>query len=324
MFEDLFRKSFGLPPQRQQPSSSSGSTVNRAEGADDSQTAPGVVEVAAAAATAQKALLEAADRGEDSLAMDPDVARLLAELQTEFDADCSDADGDDLEEGQENAADGDEHETAAGKENNQNVCDTGSDRTGNPANEHNGSLHDTSGEAPGSVSPSRGGVCERELADGTRNGVLERGGVAQENDSIAAGFLGSHAQQGRIDISRMKIDGSERGARTGPRPRSAPSACLSAGGFSRLSRSSSSHLARTASQKLLQATKEAEGRTSRDAQDGGGGSRRAPNSVILQLGGKMDVVKRNADALQVCQGASMAHFPGKSRWGLAVTVRFRR
>lgn len=248
------------------------------------------MEAAAAAATAsvdeEGVTLELQGGGEE-LAADPDVARLLSELQAELDADCSD--GSDTEEGEDEGEGEGRGEDA--KNENENENDDGS----------HGCLEAT-GDKP-----------KPEAKDPPS---LPRARDQQSAESALVGQVGSQPQteppreggqeRGKIDVSRMKIDAPHSCSRQrgGPRPHSAPSACLSAGGFSRLSSraSSSSLFGRTVSQKLLQATKEAEKQRAAalsEAPERGG----AGVAVALLPRSSISAAKQNAEALQVRRAA---------------------
>lgn len=307
VFEDLYRETHGLPPRKKRPAStrrSSSSTADTEHSGDDQDAETGV---AAGAETVEDTDEDtAAVEGEDGrLVDDSDVARLLAELQADFDTD----DGSDLEAG-EPGADGETPEIVTGKENEQASAladgGTGCAESRNRA-QHGEALQKTANglEASGiSSSPS----CPREGAKQDGDEVpVARGGnrtqsdedrhAATDGDQKAAEGNESRSTQRRVDISRMKIDAPERGSRAGPRPQSAPSACLSSGKFSRLSRASSSHLARTVSQKVLKATKEAEERASSEARQGEDMRHRAPGSASARANNdRSHATRRRGDA----------------------------
>lgn len=233
----------------------------------------------------------------DGLAADPEVARLLAELQAELDDDCSDGSGTEAggEMDEDGAEDDDDDESEGGEGQGEQEGDGGvrrlveADGHGKKA----GKEHLTAKEKQQQQQQQQSVVeCTARTATvGDGQALLCRG--EQQN------LLLRPEEGGRIDISRIKIDGP----RPQARPRSAPSACLSAGGFSRVSSRtcSSSRLARTVSQKLLQATKEAE--LQRAALSDGQGAVPprpcSPASAIACADGRINVVKRNAEALQV-------------------------
>lgn len=234
---------------------------------------------------------------EEELAADPDVARLLTELQAELDADCSDA-----EVGEDDGGEEDAHNDNDNGNGNDNDNDNDNERDGSSngcpeAAEDKPEPKNTNQPSPSSPSARKE---QKRPVPGTTTGRAEF--QPQQTDPSRRD---GQERGGRIDISRMKIDAPphhRNRQRGGPRPRSAPSACLSAGGFSRLSSrtSSSSRLARTVSQKLLQATKEAEEQrraTASSEEKGRGGAGLA--AAIAQADGKISVVKQNAQALQV-------------------------
>lgn len=248
------------------------------------------------------------------LATDPDVMRLLAELQAGLvdDPNCC-SDGSDAEVGGEGKGRAEEDEDEDDNDDKKKETDEG----------HRGADQEGQEEAAGD-----------ETKDGTNGPRLaseEQHPAGRESAAAvaAAGKERASSPRGgehhnpevvrRVDISRMKIDGG------GPqaRPRSAPSACLSAGGFSRLSSraSSSLRLARTVSQRLMEATREVDGRRAPEAQGGGGDCGRGAGrgeavgrlwpstsaSRIAQADERIDVVKQNAEALQVCKGSPMSN-----------------
>lgn len=229
--------------------------------------------------------LELQDGGEE-LAADPEVARLLSELQTELDdADGSDdsntEDGGD-EEGE--LEDGEDGENESGDGDSSHGCSEAA----------RGEAESERRDAPSSPTAREQRSKERSLA----------GPAAESHPQTEPSRQDDGQERGKkIDISRMKIDAPHRcnRQRGGPRPSSAPSACLSAGGFSRLSSraSSSSRLSRAVSQKLLQAMKEKEAGEERaaalsEAQGRGG---MEVEAALRQR--SINVVKQNAEALQV-------------------------
>ncbi|CAM9822166.1 unnamed protein product, partial [Scytosiphon promiscuus] len=268
VFEDLYRENHGLPP-RKGKEGLIGENHRRAE----TESA-----VATSAAESEResepgAGGESVEGEEDELAADPDVARLLAELQVEFDGDCSDG-------------------KRAGKENPPSL---------QPAmkKEQQHLQQNSSGSRP---------------TMGTREG-----GPAVPPRDDEQDHLVRQEEGGRIDISRIKIDGP----RQRTRPRSAPSACLSAGGFSRVSSRtcSSSRLARTVSQKLLQATKEAEEQRAALSEGQAAMPPRpcTPASAIARADGRINVVKRNAETLQASMSVKRTSYlnarqPRAARW----------
>lgn len=249
--------------------------------------------------------LDPADSVEgDGLASDPDVAHLLAELQSEFDAAINSGDSDrdeeednDIDEAYENEACENE---AAGEE---RAGTTEGNCTASEKGEHAAEITAESG----SDFQEEGVSTSAPLLDHHREQARRRHGAArsvtgERQHSATCSSVPRKEEQGRLDISRIKIDRFEGDARAGgePRPLSAPSVCLSAGGFSRLSRTSSSHLSRTVSQKLLQVAKEAERASSEVAPDAGCVLRQKQGSpVVSQVDARIHVVKQNADALQV-------------------------
>lgn len=294
VFEALYRESHGLPP-RIKPAASSRESTDECQGAE--------TEAEEAATQREDTTPELAGADEGGLAADGEVARLLDELQKEFDVDCSDSGGE--------VDDGEEYRSAVGKENEPNQSDAGgtsrgSDKEGQPLRSDDDQV---AGKSPRSRHRDR-------AKQHTEYLVLRTGGDAPadrpplppEEGDIEEELLLPHGQRGRVDISRMKIDGPKRRTGVGPRPRSAPSACLSAGGFSRLSRTSSLHLTRTASQKLLQATKEAQEKESSEGQELGEVLRRAPGSLVAQADSRIDVVQQKADGLQVSRAVGKAHW----------------
>lgn len=276
IFEDLYRETHGLPPRKKRPTSIRGSSpVDPSPLENDDQDAE--TEVPAEKSDEDTAVAEGTD---GRLVDDTDVARLLAELQADIDTDDSDW------EAGEPGMDGEAPETTTGKDSEQVPADTTCVES--RCAEQGGKLQvvdDLEVAADRSCPSSQ--IQDRPNQDGDEPSVAQSRGTQPEEDrptvdgshQRAAEDKLSRAMEHRVDISRMKIDGPQRGARVGPRPQSAPSACFSSGKFSRLSRTSSSRLSRTVSQKVLKATKEAEERASSEAQQGGGIQRRAPGSV---------------------------------------------
>lgn len=257
--------------------------------AGDASSSGDMQEVGGAVAEAGEAPIDPliTDGARGELATDPDVARLLADLQKELDTDCRDSDGGKSKEQEEDGSD--EDETATGKKNKQGLVSCAGCRQSNNTEQECGT--------------------DRRSVGSARSGHLTEGKAVEvgaqpdfdltpsEHDRRATAL--TPVQDTSIDISRMKVDGVESRRRAGPRPRSAPSAC-----GSRLSRtpSGSSRLARSVSQKVLEATKKAE-RASSKEQKAGGVPHLSGGSRIAQAGDKIHVVKQNADALQVCSGA---------------------
>lgn len=238
----------------------------------------------------------------DGLASDPDVAHLLAELQSEFDAAIHSGDSDrdeeedyDIDEAYENEACENE---AAGEE---RAGTTEGNCTGSEKGENEAEITAESGSDLQEEGVSTSAPLDHHREQARRRNGAARSVTGERQHSATCSTAPRKEEQGRLDISRIKIDGFEGDARAGePRPLSAPSVCLSAGGFSRLSRTSSSHLSRTVSQKLLQAAKEAERASSEVAPDAGCVLRQKQGSpVVSQADARIHVVKQNADALQV-------------------------
>lgn len=233
--------------------------------------------------------------GDDELAEDPDVARLVDLLHKDLDSDsCTDSEaGTDIGSSQDSDDSGAESRV---KDENDDECGRGA-RDGKGRSTGRWKLgdleHDASEERLVSGDAEDGQADERESRRATKD-RQEEPSSTQRNE--VQHHLTQQQPQGRIDISRMKIDGAERGTAAGPRPRSAPSACRSAGDFSRLSRTSSSHLARTVSQKLLQAEREFAQQKYLDAKEL---APAPPFLAIAEPGVGIDTVRQNADALQV-------------------------
>ena len=271
------------------------------------------VEAAAAAAKeeeADAARLGAREEGErtrdpqehgEHLSTDPEVARLLAELQDELDSGCC-SDGSSSREGGERGVgeeDDEEEKEKEDEEENENENDTENEKE-----------KEKDGGARNIQAVAEKETAERENKRPPLSPLREKKATQSGRAPSTGSTLPPQAERGHqedrggIDISRMKIDGPPHHThwrRGMARPQSAPSACLSAGGFSKLSRaSSSSRIARTVSQKLLQATKEAEEQRAAGISEArGGGCRNSVASAIAQADGRIDVVKQNAEALQV-------------------------
>lgn len=301
IFEDLYRETHGLPLRKKQLTN----------------VCSGVHDVEPQHERREDMPVDPSGAEENELAMDSEVARLLAALQIEFDADFDESNGE-IEEGDGEVVEGgdkDDDELSAGKEKKQGNCDDKGTR--DRRCESDKQLEKTTGEAKTrSSQPDHRHQGEREgdrVAETDRRAQDDTVPPERQENRNSSGLLLPHTQQGRIDIGRMKIDGSERGSNVGPRPHSAPSACMSAGGFSRLSRASSSNLSRTVSQKLLKATKEVHERESSEAQEVGGKLRQTPGFAIAQADDRINVVKQNADALQVCCRTTIANICGKQR-----------
>ena len=109
VFEDLYRETHGLPPRKKRTASIRGSSIVDTERSGDEQDEETGV-VAGGEAEEETPAVEGEDGG---LADDSDVARLLAELQANFDTDGSDS------EAGESGVDGEAPEVATGKENEQ-------------------------------------------------------------------------------------------------------------------------------------------------------------------------------------------------------------
>ena len=242
-------------------------------------------EATPAAVDEEGASLELQDSGEE-LAADPEVARLLSELQTELDADGSD--GSDTEDG------GDEEREREGGEDGKNE----DENDGGDDDSNHGCLEAAAGKPESEQKYEPSARREQQLKESSLTGPAR-------SHPQTESYRQDGQERGTIDISRMKIDAPQRcnRQRGGPRPRSAPSACLSAGGFSRLSSraSSSSRLSRAVSQKLLQAMKEKEAEeelaVALSEAPGRGGAE--VEAALRQR--SINVVKQNAEALQVRQ-----------------------
>lgn len=247
---------------------------------------------------------------QEGLADDPEVSRLLAELQNEStasDGSESDADVEGGEQAIGAASDGRSTHEAC------DACDRTDQRARNARSDNlNGRNAPDSVQRPFALGSDISDTPENRGKDrDPRNADEKRiDGVSPlilGNDNIDGEADFSRAKRhDRVDISRIKIDGTERGARAGPRPQSAPSTYWSAGGGSRLSRTSSSCLARTVSQKLLQATQDAKELSSFEAQQGERSQRFTEGSKIARANGRISAVMQDADALQVCVGEGVA------------------
>lgn len=302
MFEDLFRETHGLPPHKQHRACPN---ENLAETLVDHGE-----DLVTMEKSEQKRLdhVEEDNDNEEGLATDPDVARLLAALKQELDIDDSGVA--DSQIGSQKETDDDEIDRYC--ENNEREVgndglgdgegDDGVGRTEEPEGDNNAKAPILTAEiGHHKVEEGKDGVGREEgMEDKDEPNRRER------NVEIPLPCMQRQGQQqGRIDISRMKIDGSEHaggaGMAAGPRPRSAPpSYCVSAGGFSKLSRKSSSHLARTVNHKLLQAAKEKEvGEQSSEANKESGAAQ-AGSAITQQTGVGIATVRQNAEALQVC------------------------
>lgn len=301
VFEDLYRETHGLPPRRK-----------RVTETDNSGERHSGIELTV---EADKEERRACSEGKSSggLEADPDIARLIALLQErELELDTSNSSVGDAGSGvgsQEDGGTGDGTEKAEGEMDEQatggdqldmgggeGIDIYGGGRWRRGRSNVSGQGHD---DAAKSVPTERAGDTrqnERLLCGGREGSAGER-----ERDNSVENLSPEQQQKcrqqlGRIDISRTKIDGTERGAAAGPRPSSAPSAFLSAGGFSRLSRTPSSHFARTVGQKLLHAEKVLAERLLVDAQEE---ALMKPSLAIAEARVKIDVVRQSADALQV-------------------------
>ncbi|CAM9838969.1 unnamed protein product, partial [Ectocarpus sp. 8 AP-2014] len=316
IFEDLYRETHGLPPRKQNHAyvQHDGDEGNCRP--EEIHGAP-EVESSAPPAAAVREGWGGGSRGHDGgggegcceLATDPDVVRLLGELQAGLvdDPNCC-SDGSDAEVGGEGKgrAEEDEDDNEDDNDDKKKETDEGDRATDQEGQEAAGDETKDGTNGPRLASE------EQHPAGGESAAAAVAAAVAgKERASSPRG--GEHHNPEvvrRVDISRMKIDGG------GPqaRPRSAPSACMSAGGFSRLSSraSSSSRLARTVSQRLMEATREVEGQRAPKAQGGGGDCGRGAGrgeaagrlrpstsaSRIAQADERIDVVKQNAEALQ--------------------------
>lgn len=295
VFEDLYRETHGLP--RRKPEPANGVSDKGSPGPNEFPTAgvEAVMEAAAAEVDVatprsreeEEATRDPQDDGDD-LAADPEVARLLDELQDELDAGCC-SDGSDSEEGGEEGVEGEDGEEERKSEQEDENEDEKDDGARNIEAVEEKTATESKDPPP---SPRR--------KEAPQPGRASTGTSASPPPRAERCHQGG---RGGIDISRMKIDAPHHThwRRGGARPRSAPSACLSVGGFSKLSSpaSSSSRIARTVSQKLLQATREAEEQRAAEVSEAQGGRRSAAASVIAQADGRIDVVKQNAEALQV-------------------------
>lgn len=297
------------------------SSSDEHEAADREETVAAAVAAATVATTSEeRSTLDHNNvEREGQLAADPEVVRLLAELQAELDVDGSN-NGSDTEVGG-----GGEEEEVEGVEGVEDSNEENVDGDDDDVDDDDGKedLEASGGDIKkakdnGPVPPAREERTISSAEGGATTVVVERPGLPRhmEHAEQQQQQQQHRSEEGSIDISRMKIDAPHyqhhrhQQGRGGARPRSAPSACLSAGGFSRLSSrtSSSSHFARTVSQKLLQATKEVEEQRATALSEGGCAGEAAgllkrsgtPASAIAQADGRISVVKQNAEALQVC------------------------
>ncbi|CBN75988.1 hypothetical protein Esi_0264_0020 [Ectocarpus siliculosus] len=330
IFEDLYRETHGLPPRNQNHAyvQHEGDEGNCRP--EEIHGAPEVESSAPPAAAVRKGGGRGS-RGHDGgggegcceLATDPDVVRLLAELQAGLvdDPNCC-SDGSDAELGGEGKGRAEEDEDDDDNDDKKKETDEGDRDTDQEGQEAAGdeTKDGTNGPRLASEEQHPAGGESAEAAAGKERASSPRGGEHHNPEVVR-----------RVDISRMKIDGG------GPqaRPRSAPSACLSAGGFSRLSSraSSSSRLARAVSQRLMEATREVEGQRAPEAQGGGGDCDRGAGrgeatgrlrpstsaSRIAQADERIDVVKQNAEALQASMSVKRTRYlnsrkPRAARW----------
>eukprot|EP00903_Cladosiphon_okamuranus_P016562 g15279.t1 len=288
IFEDLYRQTHGLPRRNSARREGSWTYLN------GEQQASGVEE-ATAAADEGGAALELQDGGDEELAADPEVARLLSELQTELDTDGSDGFDSDADEGEAEGREGEGGEGGEGgkKIENGNESDDGSRGRSEAAWEK--SEPERRDSATLTLPPRAGEQRQPPVESSSAAGPAES--QPRTEPSKHEGWAGQ-----KIDISRMKIDAPHhcsRYLRGRPRPHSAPSACLSAGGFSRLSSraSSGSRISRTVSQKLLQAMKEERTAAAAVSEAHGRGGAGAEVEAALRQR-SIDVVKQTAEALQ--------------------------
>lgn len=230
------------------------------------------------------------------IASDPDITRLLADLHGCLEA-TRGSDPCDTGGQERGWGDGEAERQRAGN-------DTGEDLTSGPVPQLGiveTSDGDSGDEDAVEYIPAKGGSCRSEAR---RWSAVGRVGGANGGDSrVLQPEMDStpcrETRHGGIDISRMKIDGSEPRARVGPRPSSAPASCRSISGFSRLSRTSSSCLSRTVNKKLLQATRRLQQQQqqpppqSADARDSG------VSSVDTKEGFGITVNKQIVSALKV-------------------------
>ncbi|CAB1117971.1 unnamed protein product [Ectocarpus sp. CCAP 1310/34] len=330
IFENLYRETHGLPPRKQ----------NHAyvqDDGDEGNSRPeehhGVPEVESSAPPAV-AVRDEGGRGSRhhdgggegycELAADPDVVRLLAQLQAGLvdDPNCC-SDGSDTEvggEGKGRAKEDEDDDDNDGKKRETDEGDRGADQGGQEEAAGDETNDGTNGPRLASEEQHPAGGGSAAAAAGKKRASSPHGGE-HHNPKVVR----------RVDISRMKIDGIDPQAR----PRSAPSACLSAGGFSRLSSraSSSSRLARTMSQRLMEATREVEGQRAPEAQGGGvdcgrgagrgeAAGRLRPSTSASRIAlaeERIDVVKQNAEALQASMSVKRTRYlnsrkPRAARW----------
>lgn len=314
VFEDAYRETHGLPPRKRNAVLDMRGYAN-AHFDEHRATEEGAA-VAAAATSAggemtatrreERANSDQHVEQEGQLAADPEVARILAELQTELDIDGS-SNGSETEVGGE----GEEEQEGEGEKKGEE------EDTGEEIDDDDDGNEDSEAAGDDKRKATARGEQTSSSEDGSATALVEMQGIPRHVEHVEQQQRQQQHRQEEIilDVSRMKIDAPHHHhrhqlQRGGTRPRSAPSTCLSAGGFSRLSSrtSSSSHFARTVSQKLLQATKEMEQqRVTALANGGGGGEAPAlqvrsgtPASAIAQSDGSICIVKQNAEALQVC------------------------
>lgn len=303
VFEDLSRETHGLSPKAKQKSVIDCST----EGLRSEESIRATDEGNSELEQERQDVETMEIGGHGGLAEDSDVARLvdlLHKVDSEF---CTSSEAGSEIGSSQNSHDSGTESRVEEETDERGQCADGRNGGGVGRCELGDLEHDAadeglvSGDAANSQSNGRernaGGSRSTEGRQAIKNQQEEPSRIQQTD----AQHLTQQQQQqqqphGRIDISRMKIDGTERGKVVGPRPRSAPSTCLSAGGFSQLSRTSSSHLARTVSQKLLQAEREVAQLKSLDAKEV---VPAPPLLAIAEPGVGIDTVKQNADALQV-------------------------
>lgn len=256
--------------------------------------------------TPEPAFSEPVDNEEDVLVNDPDVARLLAEMRENFNGECDT--GPESETGEEGGTGGKDVNGVRQEDKINTVGQENSPREDEATStERRQRNHDENGLQQAGSSCGIDGNGWRNIGHCKERGGQKDGGTAHlghtEISTATEAASATQSQQGSIDISRIKIDGLGSVGRSEHRSCSVPSICLSAGGCSRLSRTStmSSHsLARAASQKLLEATKEAAEQASTDRKNGAVETpHRAASSAITKADEKLNVVRKHAEALQV-------------------------
>ncbi|CAN0464621.1 unnamed protein product [Ectocarpus sp. 12 AP-2014] len=342
IFEDLYRETHGLPPRKQNHAyvQHDGDEGNCRP--EEIHGAP-KVESSAPPAAAVREEGGGGSGGHDGgggegcceLATDPDVVRLLAELQAGLvdDPNCC-SDGSDAEVGEEGKGRAEEEEGEEDDDDDngdkKKETDEG-DRVAHQEGQEEAARDETKDGTNGPRLVSK----EQHPAGGESAAAAAMAAAAAAGKERASSTRGGEHHNPEVvrwvDVSRMKIDGG------GPqaRPRSAPSSCLSAWGFSRLSSraSSSSRLTRTVSQRLMEATREVEGQRAPEAQGGGGDHGRGAGrgeaagrlrpstsaSRITKADERIDVVKQNAEALQASMSVKRTRYlnsrkPRAARW----------